>query len=513
MDKLIEWMISHEAMTGVLIASAFVVVMLGAIIVVAFLQGREVSLWPPRVGQKPVGLNHVQYARSTEANGRVAAPVEVEPAVPIKQKQPDAAFMQASYPRSQHPEFYSAVEHLASRAKRITLAATGLNLIWQKNILDMLVDRAQKGETEVTICLGNPFSPHVEDRLVEEEMRDNRAPVGRSGIINNALALVERLEKAGNPLNFKVLLFEHYPTIATLVFDDDIFLYPYAYGTLGNLSPMFHLHNDGGEVSSFFLRNLERVVTDAVPAHDVLHHRRMSGYSSPSWTAAAVFAIPDESDPLYIMGSSVLNYDIRHMSEVASPQFAMLEKYVGDARSFGFHLTLADALYFATESAVDRVEAEVRTLAKEFPSFVLSGLRVVDGIDERGDVVLVCDDESGITEALHHEMVSRVYPMAISSYYISGGAGEAIRNVGSRDGLMMRRYGAPFILNRFIPHFTLLADPPSRSDELSSIVSLLAATLKQNSIEQVHINELALVTRNSGESCWRLRERFPLSRA
>lgn len=39
--------------------------------------------------------------------------------------------------------------------------------------------------------------------------------------------------------------------MATLAFDEEVFFYPYGYQVLGNLSPIFHLHKDGGEVASF----------------------------------------------------------------------------------------------------------------------------------------------------------------------------------------------------------------------------------------------------------------------
>jgi hypothetical protein len=435
--------------------------------------------------------------------------VAVEPAVSSKDKE-TATFMKRGYPRSQHPEFFSEVEKIVPHAKRIKLVATGLNLIWEKHILDMMLQRAQTGDAEVTICLGNPYSPHVEDRLIEEEIGDNRPPVGREGIIKSAEALVERLARAGNPTNFKVLLFEHYPTFATLIFDDEIFIYPYAYQVLGNLSPIFHLIDDGGEVANFFVRNVTRIITDAVPARDVLLRRKTSNYFSDSWIAAAVYIVPEENDAFYRLGSEILGYDIRKGQIVECGRFEKLRPYVGVASEFGFHATLADALYFATQSEINRVEAELRMLAKDFCPFLLSGLCIVDGIDERGDIVIGCEDLSGTLEALHHEIVNRVYKTAISSYYTSVRNREPFVTEKERHNLMIQRYGAPFILNRYRPHFTLMSNPPQDVLVRTEVLNIIENAAGQFVSKQIKIHELALVTKAPKDTFWRICETFQL---
>lgn len=108
-------------------------------------------------------------------------------------------FFVKTYPRSQHPTFFAEVERLVPKARQITLIATGLNLIWEKRIVDVLIERAKSGDAKITICMGNPYSPHVQDRLIEEEMAGEHAPVGRDGIERNTKALIDRLRLEGNP--------------------------------------------------------------------------------------------------------------------------------------------------------------------------------------------------------------------------------------------------------------------------------------------------------------------------
>ena len=108
------------------------------------------------------------------------------------------------YPRSQHPAFFAEVEKLLPQATEITLIATGLNLIWEKRIVDVLVERAKTGKAKITICMGNPFSPHVLDGLIEEETTGEHAPVGREGIERNVKALLQQLDLEGNHAGFSL---------------------------------------------------------------------------------------------------------------------------------------------------------------------------------------------------------------------------------------------------------------------------------------------------------------------
>lgn len=172
-------------------------------------------------------------------------------------------------------------------------------------------------------------------------MGESRPATGRAFIQRNVQSLVERLELAGNPHTFKVLLFEHYPTFAILIFDDKIFVYPYAYQVLGNTSPIFQIRDTGAPEAEFFKAHAQRVLNDAVPALDVVRIRRNPGFYSGTWKSAAVFLIPEEDTDLYRTGSAILGYDIWRQCEVAVPMgFPDLRSYVGEAANFGFHVTL-----------------------------------------------------------------------------------------------------------------------------------------------------------------------------
>jgi hypothetical protein len=416
-----------------------------------------------------------------------------------------------TYPRSQHHEFFSDVEQLVHVASKITLIATGLNMLWEKNILDLLIERAQSHSAQVTVCMGNPQSPQVLDRLIEEEMKEHRPATGRAFIQRNIQSLVERLVLAGNPSTFRVLLFDHYPTFAILVFDDKIFIYPYAYQVLGNTSPIFQIRDTGTQEAEFFKAHVERVLTDAVPALDTVKVRRNPAFYSAAWKSAAVFLIPEEDTNLYRTGSSILGYDIWRQSDVAVPRgSADLRSYVGEAANFGFHVTLADALYFSNDAEIERIKAELRMLTEEFAPLWLTSFDLVDQFQDPNAIVLRVADESGELEAIHHELVTRMYSLAISSTFKAGKTRKRIPPSDARARLMVNRYGAPYILKEFNPHFTLCSAMPEDEMERAEVVRQLESCVESGMGEPCEIGELVLVVRDTEERRWKVLESFRL---
>jgi len=109
-------------------------------------------------------------------------------------------------------------------------------------------------------------------------------------------------------------------------------------------------------------------------------------------------------------------------------------------------------------------------------------------------------------------MVTRVHGMAISSYYTVGRGRDQIETDEKRDALMMERYGAPFILDRFQLHFTLLANPPQQRSDRGAVLRTLKAAIEDLSTDVLEIHEVVLVTRTSRDAYWRVRERFQLTK-
>ncbi|MEU8642057.1 DUF1045 domain-containing protein [Streptomyces sp. NPDC048674] len=446
------------------------------------------------------GLFNLKNVQNQEAFSRMSTEIQIAAS---------DTFYVKTHPRSQHPKFFSEVEELIPKSKNITLIAVGLNLLWEKHIVDLLIRRAQEGACNVTVCMGNTASPHVEDRFIEEEMEWNRPQVGRSGVDRNIRALVERLQASGNPRNFKFVLFEHYPTFATLMFDDDLFIYPYGYQSLGNTSPIFHVRNDGGDQANFFLENARKIVSDSIPASDLISVRKNRKFRSDDWILAAVYIIPSQDSRIYQFGSSVLGYDIYRAQAIpASQDLTFARECVGESAEYGFHATLADALYFSSEQQIERVRAEVRFLSQEFKPFHLDGLEPAVSPHDGRAAIIRAQDSSGTVESIHHELVSRVYRLAVSSTYLTGQTTKALPGDGQRAQMMLERYGSPFILENFMLHFTVCGSCPEEAT--SGIVDGVRQKMGGILRERVFVDQIVLVTKRPGQSRWTIEESFPL---
>ncbi|ELS01723.1 Protein of unknown function (DUF1045) [Xenococcus sp. PCC 7305] len=497
----------------IIFTSEFLTIAIAFIYVVAFIQGRPISFWPPKIGHKlkkngvtPIIKSELdQNENSEEAANQTENNID-----------PKILFL-PGYPYSQHDKFFAEVKNLIPKSKKIILIATGLNLIWERPLLDSLVECSKLGKTKVSICLSNPFNPHVEERLIEEKMGDNPYPKGRSLILDHIESLVEISDSQPDTNSFSVKLFEHYLTFATLIFDEDIFLYSYAYKTLGNYSPIIHLKSNNSEEAKFFIDNADRIVKEAFPARDLIYKERNKKYFSQDWIAAAVYIIPDEDDPFYNLGSSVLGYDIRRQKPIAIKEENMINDirpHVGEGVEYGFHATIADAMFFATQADIERIKAELSILVKDFPIFKLSKLQIVDRTDEEGDIVVSCEDESGVTEALHHELVSRFYRLAISSTYVAGTTKKRTPPKDKkRSELMINRYGAPYILKEFNLHFTLCSAPPANSITRNQLLQNLNNLFEEKvHTNQIQVGKICLLERDDQENRWKITEEYQLKK-
>ena len=342
--------------------------------------------------------------------------------------------------------------------------------------------------------MGHHRNPHVLDRLIEEHMDDGQpvrdgktaqeyAPFTRGA--DKVKALVERLQRIGNPEHFEVLLFAHYPTFATLIFDEQIFVYPYAYIISGTHSPILQIKD--GTPAAQFVRNAQTMLRDAVPACDVVQARRDQTYQSNEWKTAAVFAIPESDTHLYQAGSDVLGYDIWQGNPVSSSEKnSYIRRHVGDAADFGFHLALTDPLLFGNQAMIERVRAELRWLAEQFSAVSLTAMSIEESLHDPAVALLQASDASGALEALHHELVSRVYGIAISSAFRARRSSEQHPQYDARAKFMIQRYGAPNILSAFAPHFTLCsampADPAARSQVLEDLKSVIGGAAAESCV-------------------------------
>jgi hypothetical protein len=343
------------------------------------------------------------------------------------------------FSRSDSPEFHTLIEELILKCRRMVLIGTGLNVLQRGPFASDVMNRAVKENCILEIYLADPLCPDVESRLIEEELGDIAPPVGQGGL-SRGLEMLGRMWRAHNyHKSIAINLFMHYPTFALLILDNDYLVYPYGYATLGNYSPVFRFSKEREEndaVIRFLENQYLRIKKNSVDVRMVDAVRNSKEIDVNKLHPFAIYFIPPEDSELYQFGTEVLGYDIRKRQLKASPW----QEYVGGAREFGFHLTICDVLYFFSETHAKSAVEEIKFLAKTFKPFDISDFLLTPGLPDENSLAVRVDDRSGRLEAMHHEIVHRVYRRAAASNYSLGLAPLERDNNTERAQMMIERY-------------------------------------------------------------------------
>lgn len=407
------------------------------------------------------------------------------------------------FARSDSAEFAQLFESLAHKADRIVLIGTGINILHRDPILLDLLERVSKGKCVLEIYLANPFSRHIETRLIEEEIGNMKPPVGKQGLIQRLETMIEKQKELGYPSNFVLTLFSNYPTVAMFIIDTEYFLYPYGYALLGNQSPImqFSRTRPGDRpMIDFMETQYQKIKSSSVDARlvmDIYHKRKPK---IENLTPFAVYLIPRPDSSLYRFGSQMIGYDIYENRPCLSPWAA----YVGTAGDFGFHLTVADALYLYNPRDMDLLQKELEFVVQGISRLKLK-LRLKPEFPNRSSVSLVCEDSSGVLEYLHHEMVARCYRSAAGSNYDFGIASLDRDDNTARAKLMIQQYHAPYILNAYIPHFTLLTNLPAARTERQPILDEVEKAFREQGVEDtLEFENLFVMQRTNPLRPWQI---------
>ncbi|MFX1250790.1 MAG: DUF1045 domain-containing protein [Promethearchaeota archaeon] len=415
------------------------------------------------------------------------------------------------FPASDSTEFKHVVENIVKEAQKIIMIGTGLNILFSDDFRVDLLSRASNGECELEIYLADPESPNIHVRLIEEELGKIKPPVGYENLLKRLESMLDTINHLNNQSKIKLNLFSNYPTFALIIVDNEYFLYPYGYATLGNFSPVVYFSQSNPN-HKYFIKYLdeqyELIKKYSIDAATIFSSRRYSeDIDIETLHPFALFYVPPKNSQLYKFGTQVLGYDIYERILVDSA----FKEYVGDASTYGFHLTLCDVLYFLSETEIEAVKKELKFLAKSFREFNLTGLQITKNFPDSTSMAITIEDPSGNLEILHNEIVLRVYRRAIASNYTLGLANLNRNQQSSRERTdsMIKRYKAPYILQQFKPHFTLLTDVQSeRQDEVyAGLIDLFDSLKTDNCIK---IENLAIMSFNKKEKKWIIKDRIPL---
>lgn len=438
------------------------------------------------------------------------------PIIPDKQlrpKKPNQEDLKSIllFSQSESPGFIEHFHDQLSSANSIILIGTGINILHSDPIIEKLMQRIKDhADFKAEIYAANPFSMAVEERLIEEEAGTPAPRIGKEGLIQWLQMMLKEQAELNNPRNLSIKLFSNYPTMALFIINKtDYYFYPYGYAHLGTLSPVVKYSNKKDEHSAFidfFEGQYDRVKKASIDAQlvfDVREHK----VSADKLVPFAVYFIPDATTDLYDFGTNILGYDLHENSIVEKGAFS---DYVGEAANFGFHLTIADALYCIDPIEIQRIKNELEYVAKDFQPFIIK-LTLQKSFPDPNSISLVCEDESGTLEALHFEMVYRCYRKAVASNYTMKLAKANRDRDEARAKLMIKHYKAPYIFQRFKPHFTLLTNVPFRMQD-KIFQELKMCYEKSIKSSQIEIDNIALMLRPASQKLWRIEKKFKIGR-
>lgn len=164
------------------------------------------------------------------------------------------------FPRSDDPDAAAEIIEKLKHGRNIQMYGIALNILWKPEVIEILKERVMARKARVKIFLADPESPLIRARLAEESAFPYPTTEGEQAI-RNVLMKLQAMASI-DPERFVVYKFHHYPTLAIIIIDQDIFTYAYGYKTVGTVSPMLHLHGLRTPQAQFYVNQMEALTRD-----------------------------------------------------------------------------------------------------------------------------------------------------------------------------------------------------------------------------------------------------------
>lgn len=477
-------------------------------------------LWHPQNPPRPIAPPY-QHVMAAMGIGLSLASLLIW-VLRVKEGEPDSAWVDqissgaqscriTVFKRASDPNVSNHIKEIVERSQNpeVTFVGTGLAILQTQDLLVWLLDQIEQGcVSKLTLIMANPDSPAVRMRLVEEQCAEPGPTIGLSGLKNLVAAHLRtiRNSSAYDKHKVKMKLFSNYPTFAMLKVGKRYIAYHYAFAHLGNHGPAICFDDRCESLSEFFDTHLARLEASSMDADDLYPvAEQIGGLRTRNLHGFAVYYIPEGE--LYEAGSAILGYDLRNQGGGAG-RATRFAQYAGGARQFGFHMTVADALWVADPAiikCVERVVGEIFRSIREHEGEITIAYELVGGFPDGNSISLKCSETEGRLAKLHRKLVEQVYPLALGSNYTLGDAGATRNYCDDSEGNKTRTkmFYAPYVLDCFVPHFTLLSAVPE--DKLQSV----AAELMQEfpilaGTRGVTISALTVMRKPVGEAQWRM---------
>lgn len=226
----------------------------------------------------------------------------------------------------------------------------------------------------------------------------------------------------------------------------------------------------------------------------------------------AVYYIPPAESTLYQRGSEILGYDVRtgqplpldNPTRSALPEFD--EAWVLQPQTYGFHVTTGYSLYFDTET-LPEIEQAMHDVFNCFGvgvPFELTPVteRIAFWRDEI--CVLHCVPNPAML-MLHTMLIARVNPYGTASNVSKAYEDKSPANLDPVRAHRVKQYYTPYMLDGWIPHFTLMM-PYSGTQQDAMHKALLALFPP----DPIPVESICLLVREDDETHYRLHREFLL---
>lgn len=389
------------------------------------------------------------------------------------------------FPKSDSPELHELLGASMKKADKVILIGIGLNVLKNEPLRLEIMKLFANSKRKLEIYLADPYGIDVERRFIEEETGEDKPSVGRKGLISKINTLLKNWENLGYHKSIEIRLFSNYLTFALLIIDKDYYFYPYAHAKIGNYSPVLKFsksikkHDNIIDFLDEQHNSIKDVSKDAKLYYGIKINR--TERSIDKLIPAAVYFIPPENSDLYKFGSELLGYDIYARKNIKS----IIEKqHIGNAKDYGFHLTICDALFFFNNKEIREIEEELEFVLNDIAPFFLTNFELNIGFPNHKSISLKCQDLTGTMSLIHYELVNRIYRKSVASNYTMNLAKFDRGGNEQRQKLYTSWYNAPYILEEFVPHFTLGSEVTIdvRDELLANVKTLFHQKVKDNAI-------------------------------
>lgn len=209
-----------------------------------------------------------------------------------------------------------------------------------------------------------------------------------------------------------------------------------------------------------------------------------------------VYLIPAADNALYKLASAHLGYDIWTQSRTR-PTLAdvvgeeRIRAWIGRAEIFSFHITIADCLEYRVADIAE-IEKRLAWIAARTAPFMLNNGRFFTNFHSGPTALtLTFDSPEGELQALHRLVVTLISVLHTSSPYF-----EHLEE--KLDGTLHRnliRYGAPWVLEHFWPHWSLATSIPDQVtwDRLAQLMVQHTGLFKDESTRTLPVRSIQLV--------------------